>query len=105
MVSGIASGSGPTYVGIGVGTQRSSIINLSNSIAEPFGLVANGSAWAPLITFSGGVSYVFTPNSEIFVGGKYALGSELLFDNTDFGDLLPQSSRNWIINGGFRYTF
>jgi len=33
------------------------------------------------------------------------LGSELLFDNTAFGGLLPQSSRSWIINGGFRSTF
>lgn len=93
------------FVGIGVGTQKSTIINLSNTQAEPYGLIANGNAWAPLITFSAGLSYVFTQNSEIFVGGKYALGSELLFDDTDFGDLLPQSSRNWIINGGFRYTF
>lgn len=93
------------FVGIGVGTQKSTIINLSNTQAEPYDLIANGNAWAPLITFSAGLSYVFTQNSEIFVGGKYALGSELLFDDTDFGDLLPQSSRNWIINGGFRYTF
>lgn len=93
------------YVGLGVGTQKSSIINLSNSIAAPFGLLAYGTAWAPLVTFSGGLSYAVSNRSEVFVGGKYALGSELLFDNTAFGDLLPQSARNWIINGGFRYTF
>ena len=93
------------YVGLGVGTQKSSLINLSNNQAAPFGLFAYGTAWAPLITFSGGLSYAVNNRSEVFMGGKYALGSELLFDNTAFGDLLPQSSRNWVINGGFRYTF
>ena len=93
------------YVGMGVGTQKSTIINLSNSVAAPIGLFANGNAWAPLITFSGGLSYLLNSNSEVFVGGKYALGSELLFDDTAFGNLLPQGSRSWIINGGFRYTF
>lgn len=93
------------YVGIGVGTQSSTINNLSNSVTAPLGLFANGNAWAPLITFSGGLSYVISQKAEIFFGGKYALGSELLFEDTAFGDLLPQSSRNWIINGGFRYTF
>jgi len=93
------------YVGLGVGTQKSSIIALSNTQAAPFGLYAYGDAWAPVVTFAGGISYVVSKNGEVYLGGKYSLGSELLFDNTAFGDLLPQSSRNWIVTGGFRYTF
>lgn len=93
------------YVGLGVGTEKSTISGLTNTQAVPYGLYANGSAWSPLVTFMGGLSYVVSKNAELFVGGKYALGSELLFRNTDFGDLLPQSSRNWIMSGGFRYTF
>lgn len=93
------------YVGVGVGTQKSSIIGISNTVAAPFGLYANGDTWAPLVTFQAGAAYVVNKNTEIYAGAKYADGSELLFRNTDFGNLLPMSSRNWSVSGGVRYTF
>jgi opacity protein-like surface antigen len=93
------------YVGLGVGTQKSSLIGISNTFAAPFGLYANGATWAPLVTFQAGAAYVVNKNTEIYAGAKYAEGSELLFRNTAFGNLLPMSSRNWSVSGGVRYTF
>lgn len=93
------------YVGLGVGTQKSSLIGISNSFAAPAGLYANGATWAPLVTFQAGAAYVVNQNTEIYAGAKYAEGSELLFRNTAFGNLLPMSSRNWSVSGGVRYTF
>lgn len=93
------------YVGVGVGTQKSSIIGVSNDFASEFGLYAFGETWAPLVTFQAGASYIVNENTEIYAGGKYAHGSEMLFRGTDFGNLLPQSARNWSVSGGVRYTF
>jgi Opacity family porin protein len=93
------------YVGLGVGTNTSSIIQVSNTIAAQSGLYSNGVTSAPVVTFEAGINYVVTKNFEAYAGGKYALGSELLFNNTAFGNLLPQSSRNWILKAGLRYTF
>ena len=93
------------FVGLGVGTQSSTIVGISNTYAAPAGLYANGTAWAPIVTFQAGAAFVVNKNTEIYTSAKYALGSELLFRNTDFGNLLPQSSRNWSISGGVRYTF
>lgn len=102
------------YIGLGVGTNTSSIIQLSNTVAAPLNFcgptgtspcIANGVTSAPVVTFEAGINYVVSKNMEIYAGGKYALGSELLFNNTAFGNLLPQSSRNWILKTGLRYTF
>lgn len=93
------------YVGLGVGTQSSTLVGISNTFAAPASLYANGTAWAPIVTFQAGASYIVNKNTEIYAGAKYAQGTELLFRNTDFGNLLPQSSRNWSISGGVRYTF
>ena len=93
------------FVGLGVGTQSSTLVGISNTYAAPAGLYANGTAWAPIVTFQAGAAFVVNKNTEIYTSAKYALGSELLFRNTDFGNLLPQSSRNWSISGGVRYTF
>ena len=93
------------YVGVGVGTQKSSLIGISNSLASEFNLYAFGETWAPLVTFQAGASYIVNENTEIYAGGKYAHGSEMLFRGTAFGNLLPQSSRNWSVSGGVRYTF
>ena len=51
------------------------------------------------------MNYLVSKNTEVYLGAKYALGSELLFLNTSFGNLLPQSARNWILKTGIRYTF
>jgi hypothetical protein len=94
------------YVGVGVGTVKSSIIQLNNTQARSFNVPnANGETWAPLVTFEGGMNYLVSKNTEVYLGAKYALGSELLFLNTSFGNLLPQSARNWILKTGIRYTF
>ena len=102
------------YVGLGVGTNTSSIIQLSNTVAAPLNFcgsngtspcIANGVTSAPVVTFEAGINYVVSKNMEVYAGGKYSLGSELLFNNTAFGNLLPQSSRNWILKAGLRYTF
>lgn len=93
------------YVGVGVGTQKSAIMNLSNDLASTFDLYAWGETWVPLVTLQAGASYVVSENTEIYAGGKYSQGAEMLFRGTDFGNLLPQSSKNWSVSGGVRYTF
>lgn len=93
------------FVGVGVGTQKSSIIGISNTFASAAGLYAYGDTWSPLITLQAGAAYVVNKNTEIYAGAKYAQGAELLFRDTAFGNLLPQSSKNWSVSGGVRYTF
>ena len=93
------------YVGIGVGTQQSILNGISNTGAAGFGLFANGRTWAPLVTYEVGLGYLISKNLDAYVAAKYALGSELFFEDTDFGNLLPQSSRNFTLKTGLRYTF
>lgn len=92
------------YLGFGVGSQKSSIVGLGQQGA-PSQFIVYSSTWAPLITFDAGLNYQISSSAEAYLGAKYALGSELWFQNTPFGNLLPQSSRNWIIKTGIRYTF
>lgn len=93
------------YAGVGVGVQKSSIMGLSNDFASTADLYAWGETWVPLLTLQAGASYVVNENTEIYAGGKYSQGAEMLFRGTDFGNILPQSSKNWSVSGGVRYTF
>ncbi len=93
------------YVGIGVGNQTSIIEDLTNVGAKPFGLIVNDEATAPITQYKAGLNISANDKTEYYVGGSYIHGSELLFRNTAFGNLLPQSSRNWVLQSGIRYTF
>ena len=93
------------YVGVGVGTQKSIIEDLTNVGAKPFGLIVNADTWAPITQFKGGLNISANESTEYYIGGAYINGSELLFRNTPFGNLLPQGSRNWVLQTGVRYTF
>ena len=66
------------YVGVGVGTQKSSIMGLSNDFASTADLYAWGETWVPLVTLQAGASYVVNENTEVYAGGKYSQGAEML---------------------------
>jgi outer membrane protein W len=95
------------FIGAGVGLQTTTINGLTPSFFPLAGLgaEANGSSTDPVITVEAGLSYLATDNAEFFVGGEYSFVDGFLLENTDFGNLLPQGSRNWILKTGARYTF
>ena len=95
------------YVGAGVGLQTSTLKGVRPS-AFPFfgaGAEANKASTDPVITLEAGLSYLATDQAEFFIGGEYSFVDIFLLENTDFGNLAPQGSRNWILKTGARYTF
>jgi hypothetical protein len=95
------------YIGAGIGMQTSTLNGVTPSFF-PFaglGAEANASSTDPVITAEAGISYLATDNAEFFVGGEYSFVDGFLLENTDFGNLQPQGSRNWILKTGARYTF
>ena len=95
------------YLGAGIGLQQSVIRGLSPAFFPFIGVSrsANATATSPVIKMEAGISYLFTPQAEFYVGGEYSFVTDFLFENTAFGTLVPNGSRNWIIKTGARYTF
>ena len=95
------------YLGAGIGLQTSTLKGVTPSFF-PFaglGAEANGASTDPVMTLEAGISYLATDQAEFFLGGKYSFVDGFLLENTDFGNLQPQGSRNWILKTGVRYTF
>ena len=95
------------YVGAGVGLQTSTLKGVQPASFPfiGFGAEANKASTDPVITLEAGLSYLATDQAEFFIGGEYSFVDNFLLENTDFGNLQPQGSRNWILKTGARYTF
>lgn len=95
------------YLGAGVGVQTTRIKGVTPSYFPFAGLGAevNGASTDPVITLEAGISYLATDQAEFFLGGEYSFVDSFLVENSDFGNLAPTGSRNWILKTGARYTF
>jgi len=95
------------YVGVGVGFMTSQITGLQPAFFPFIGVnrSLNGQDTQPTFNFQAGISYLFNKNIEFYLGGQYSYTSTFLFENTDFGTLMPNGARNWTIKTGARYTF
>ena len=95
------------YIGAGVGLQTSTISGLQPAFFPSIGVnrSANASSTSPVLKVEAGLSYLFNPKTEFYIGGEYSYVTDYLFENTAFGTLVPNGSRNWIIKTGARYTF
>lgn len=95
------------YIGAGVGLMTSKISNLQPAFFPSIGVnrALNGQDTQPTFNVQAGFSYLFNKNTEFYFGGQYAYTSTFLFENTDFGTLMPNGARNWTLKTGMRYTF
>jgi len=95
------------YLGAGVGLMTSTISNLQPAFFPSIGVnrALNGENTQPTFNFQAGLAYLFKRNTEFYLGGQYSYTSTFLFENTDFGTLMPNGARNWTLKTGMRYTF
>jgi opacity protein-like surface antigen len=95
------------YIGAGVGLMTSKINGLQPSFFPSIGAnrALNAQDTQPTFNVQAGISYLFNKNTEFYVGGQYSYTSTFLFENTDFGTLMPNGARNWTLKTGMRYTF
>jgi opacity protein-like surface antigen len=95
------------YLGAGVGLMTSTISNLQPAFFPSIGVnrALNGENTQPTFNFQAGLAYLFKRNTEFYLGGQYSYTSTFLFQNTDFGTLMPNGARNWTLKTGVRYTF
>lgn len=95
------------YIGAGVGLMTSKISNLQPAFFPSAGSdrALNAKDTQPTLNVQAGISYLFNKNMEFYLGGQYSYTSTFLFENTDFGTLMPNGARNWTLKTGMRYTF
>jgi opacity protein-like surface antigen len=95
------------YLGAGVGLMTSKISNLQPAFFPSAGVdrTLNAENTQPTFNVQAGISYLFSRNAEFYLGGQYSYTSTFLFQNTDFGTLMPNGARNWTLKTGMRYTF
>lgn len=95
------------YLGAGVGLMTSTISNLQPAFFPSIGVnrALNGENTQPTFNFQAGLAYLLKQNTEFYLGGQYSYTSTFLFENTDFGTLMPNGARNWTLKTGMRYTF
>ena len=95
------------YLGAGVGMMTSTISGLQPSFFPFIGVdrALNGTNTQPTFNFQAGISYLYGKNTEFYLGAQYWYTSTFLFQNTDFGTLMPNGARNWVLKTGARYTF
>ena len=95
------------YLGAGVGLMTSKISNLQPAFFPSVGVdrTLNAENTQPTFNVQAGISYLFSRNAEFYLGGQYSYTSTFLFQNTDFGTLMPNGARNWTLKTGMRYTF
>jgi len=95
------------YLGAGVGLMTSTISNLQPAFFPSIGVnrALNGENTQPTFNFQAGLAYLIKQNTEFYLGGQYSYTSTFLFENTDFGTLMPNGARNWTLKTGMRYTF
>ena len=95
------------YIGAGVGLMTSKINGLQPSFFPSAGSnrALNSQDTQPTFNVQAGMSYLFNKNTEFYFGGQYSYTSTFLFENTDFGTLMPNGARNWTLKTGMRYTF
>jgi opacity protein-like surface antigen len=95
------------YIGAGVGLMTSTISGLQPSFFPAIGVdrALNASNTQPTFNFQAGISYLAAKQTEFYLGAQYIYTSTFLFQNTDFGTLMPNGARNWVIKTGARYTF
>jgi opacity protein-like surface antigen len=95
------------YLGAGVGLMTSKISNLQPAFFPSIGVkrALNGENTQPTFNVQAGIAYLFNRNTEFYLGGQYSYTSTFLFQNTDFGTLMPNGARNWTLKTGVRYTF
>jgi opacity protein-like surface antigen len=95
------------YIGAGVGLMTSTISGLQPSFFPAIGVnrELNGVNTQPTLNVQAGISYLYGKQTEFFLGAQYIYTSTFLFQNTDFGTLMPNGARNWVLKTGARYTF
>lgn len=95
------------FLGAGVGLMTSKISNLQPAFFPAIGVdrALNGQNTQPTFNFQAGISYLYNKQTEFYLSGQYSYTSTFLFENTDFGTLMPNGARNWTLKTGMRYTF
>lgn len=95
------------YIGAGVGLMTSTISGLQPSFFPFIGVdrEVNASNTQPTFNFQAGISYLLGKQTEFYLGAQYLYTSTFIFQNTDFGTLMPNGARNWVLKTGARYTF
>ncbi len=83
------------YVGAGIGGYKSYLNGLSNTVAQSFGFVADGSNDGVVLAFQlrAGVLFHLAPRVAVLAGYRYFHGGDLTFLGTAFGDLHPSGAR------------
>jgi opacity protein-like surface antigen len=95
------------YLGAGVGLMTSKMSNVQPAFFPSVGVnrALNRENTQPTFSFQAGLAYLFQRNTEIYLGGQYSFTSTFLFQDTDFGTIMPNGARNWALKTGVRYTF
>jgi opacity protein-like surface antigen len=95
------------YLGGGVGGYKSTLHDISNSIAAQFGLFANGKNDGVVLAYQGraGVEFKVSDRVKIGAGYRYVRGRDLLFVGTDFGDLRPDGATLHNAEANVRFRF
>ena len=95
------------YVGGGVGGYRSTLHDISNTSAAPFGFFANGTNEGVVFAYQAraGVEFKVSDRVKIDAGYRYVRGQDLLFKGTDFGDLRPDGATLHNAEANVRFRF
>jgi opacity protein-like surface antigen len=98
------------YGGVGYGTFRSKLSDLTNAKISPFGFIFTGtSAYAPVFQARAGLTYSFNENFQLYAGYRYFNGEKLKFHfNLPNGTEFDAAPKDTTINSGeigLRYIF
>jgi len=95
------------YVGGGLGGYKSTLHDLSNTIAKSFGFEANGSNDGIVFAYQArvGLNFHLGGHAGLDAGYRYTHGGDLLFKGTEFGDLTPNGAKMHILEANLRFGF
>ena len=95
------------YVGGGAGAYKSSLQGLSNTVAQSFGFVANGSNDGLVFAYQArvGASVKVSKHIAVLAGYRYVHGNDLLFKGTAFGDLTPNGAKMHALDVNLKVNF
>jgi opacity protein-like surface antigen len=98
------------YGGVGYGTYRSKLSDLTNAKISPFGFIFNGtSTYAPVFQARAGLTYTINDNFQLYAGYRYFNGDKLKFHfSLPNGIEFDAAPKDTTINSGeigLRYIF
>ena len=95
------------YVGGGLGGYKSTLHDLSNTIAQSFGFEANGKNDGIVFAYQAraGLNFHFSSHVGLDAGYRFTHGGDLLFKGTEFGDLTPNGAKMHVLEANLRFGF